>query len=370
MIKISFKHIFVISLLIIFSFLFISSSFAAVLRWDPVESTDDCVVAGYRVHYGNALWQYSDEVDVGNITSIDLDALDLVGQIYFFAVNAYSTTGQEGSLSTPIYYYVNQNTDSDNRGIPDAWKAYYGITSAFLDPDSDGLYNRLEYFLGTNPIDSDSDDDGISDGIEVQIARNPLLYDSSEIVDIHQSPIIFMSGFDAEYYLNKKLAALQISDPAWHDMDIISFEILLLTYRFTAETHYAKHGYKEGLSPNAYFNHSEYILAKATAMYNSGTYSSVLEAQKAFNAAWPYDAYLHYILHGAAEGINPSNSFDQSIYFADKLAALQTERSDWDYKTTDDLRNVFTIYGLTVIDHYLSFGKYEGLIPSPVVSTP
>ena len=90
---------------VIYPFLFVPFSFAAVLHWSPVESTQDCVIAGYNVHYGTTSGQYTQVVDVGDITFYDLDLLPLVQpQTYFFAVSAYSTTDQEGPLSAPVSY--------------------------------------------------------------------------------------------------------------------------------------------------------------------------------------------------------------------------------------------------------------------------
>jgi hypothetical protein len=95
-----FRLIFVLS-----SFLFIFPSFAAVLHWSPVASTEDCIIEGYNVYYGTTPGQYTQVVDVGNLTSCDLDLLDLVPtQTYYFAVGAYSTADQEGPLSAPVSY--------------------------------------------------------------------------------------------------------------------------------------------------------------------------------------------------------------------------------------------------------------------------
>jgi len=51
---------------------------------------------------------------------------------------------------------------------------------------------------------------------------------------------------------------------------------------------------------------------------------------------------------------------------ADKLAALRAEGSDWDHKTIDDLRNLFNSLGMTALDHYLSYGQFEGLSVTPI----
>jgi len=86
-------------------FLFISLSSAAVLHWSPVASTDDCTIAGYKVNYGTTSGVYTQVIDVGDVTLYDLDLLALVPtQTYYFAVNAYSTTDQEGPLSSPVTY--------------------------------------------------------------------------------------------------------------------------------------------------------------------------------------------------------------------------------------------------------------------------
>ena len=178
-----------------------------------------------------------------------------------------------------------------------------------------------------------------------------------------------LTGFDKAYYLTAKLTSLQDTYPDWVGKDVDNLESFLTSAGFTAESHYSQYGYLEGLEPNQYFSHSEYVLAKATAMYNSGMYSSVAEAETAFNEAWPYDAYQHYCLYGAAEGINPSNSFDESDYLSDKLAALQETSPEWHGKTVDQLRTVlFDSAGMTVLDHYLSYGQYEGLSVTPVTT--
>jgi subtilisin family serine protease len=180
---------------------------------------------------------------------------------------------------------------------------------------------------------------------------------------------VFIAGFDKAYYLAGKLAALQLSDLAWTKKNISFLETFLANCGFTPESHYSKYGWQEGLSPNQYFNHSEYITAKATAMYNAGGYLTVEAAKVAFNAVWKQDAYQHYLLYGAAEGVNPSNTFDESQYLTDKLNALQVGASSstqWAGKTIADLRSALAYIGMTTLDHYLHYGQYEGLSVTPV----
>ncbi|MCP4553423.1 MAG: fibronectin type III domain-containing protein [Bacteroidetes bacterium] len=87
-----------------------SSCFAAVLRWSPVDSTPECVIAGYKIYYGTTLGQYDQMVDVGNVSSYDLELLTLVPtSTYYFAVSAYSTSNQDGALSSPLSYRDSPN---------------------------------------------------------------------------------------------------------------------------------------------------------------------------------------------------------------------------------------------------------------------
>ncbi|MCP4669661.1 MAG: fibronectin type III domain-containing protein [Desulfobacula sp.] len=95
---------------IICSFTITPSGFAAVLHWSPVDSTQDCVIAGYKVHYGTTQDQYDQIIDVGNVSSYDLELLTLVPTVtYYFAVSAYSTENQDGPLSLSIPYRDSPN---------------------------------------------------------------------------------------------------------------------------------------------------------------------------------------------------------------------------------------------------------------------
>ena len=72
--------------------------------------------------------------------------------------------------------------DSDNDGLPDAWEKSNGLDwtseDASLDADSDGLENIVEYQRSTNPQRPDTDGDGIPDGWELAHGINPLFEDS------------------------------------------------------------------------------------------------------------------------------------------------------------------------------------------------
>jgi len=186
-----------------------------------------------------------------------------------------------------------------------------------------------------------------------------------------------LQGFDKAYYLGQKLAELQATETEWVGKTTDFLETVLSNvYGLTAEEHYAQFGWEEGLSPNPYFNAEEYKLAKAQQLFDSGKYLTVESALAAFESAWQQDPYQHYIKYGAGESINPSNAFDATQYFADKLAALQADpatAADWAGKEAADVQNAFLNAGLTAIEHFMLYGKDEGLTitwSTPLISLP
>jgi len=181
-----------------------------------------------------------------------------------------------------------------------------------------------------------------------------------------------LQGFDKEYYLAAKLAALQ-ADPAyatdWATKTTTDLEAFLKIEGFTPESHYQAYGWAEGLAPNALFNAAEYKQAKFEALVADGEYDTVAEAEAAFDEAWPFNPYLHYVQYGSAEGINPSNAFDESEYLASKLADLKTDpdtATEWADKTVDDVKDAFAAAGLSALGHYQAYGEDEGIAVTEV----
>ena len=178
-----------------------------------------------------------------------------------------------------------------------------------------------------------------------------------------------LQGFVESEYLAAKLAQLQSNYTEWAGKDAAFLKTVLANLGMTPEQHYQSFGWNEGLAPNNLFNASEYKLAKAQSLFDAGGYLTLQEAKDAFAAAWTDDPYLHYIQFGSAEGVNPSNSFDESSYLASKLAALQADPAlgaDWANKTVADVRAAFNSLGLSALGHYQEFGKSEGLAVTPV----
>ena len=68
------------------------------LSWDASTSPD---VIGYKMYYGTASGNYSENIDVGNVTSYTVSSL-IDGQTYYFAAKAYDSTGNESGYSNEV----------------------------------------------------------------------------------------------------------------------------------------------------------------------------------------------------------------------------------------------------------------------------
>jgi hypothetical protein len=71
---------------------------SVVLEWDR---NSDGLTAGYYVYYGTQSGNYSGTVDVGSSTSAIVNLND-PSATYYFAVQAYSATGEKSPLSPEI----------------------------------------------------------------------------------------------------------------------------------------------------------------------------------------------------------------------------------------------------------------------------
>ena len=179
-------------------------------------------------------------------------------------------------------------------------------------------------------------------------------------------PDVGIQGFDKAGYLAQKLAHLAKLDPDWEGKDPAFLEGWWLSVGMRPVDDYKVNGHREGLSPNRLFNHREYRAAVARAMHAAGEFGTLEEARAAFRAAWPGDAYRHYLQYGAAAGIDPSNGFDESAYLANQLAAYRRVDPDWNALSVDDLRAWLISVNLTPLTHYIHYGAHEGIAAPPV----
>ena len=146
-----------------------ASAAPVTLAWDPVSDSD---LAGYKLYYGNASGQYSFSVNVSDTTTTSLSGLDQ-NRIYYIAVTAYDTSGNESGFSNEVSYDLSK-IDTDGDGLND-WDeiSVYKTDPNLADTDGDGLSDGKEVAGGTDPRQADTDGDGVKDGAEVQQGTNP-----------------------------------------------------------------------------------------------------------------------------------------------------------------------------------------------------
>ncbi len=176
--------------------------------------------------------------------------------------------------------------------------------------------------------------------------------------------------FDANFYMASKLAQMQESDPEgnWTAETLkAAFDANGFTGTEGIYAHYDAYSLAEGTSPSQYLDADYYLAAKLAQMQKTDPSYTMDQLLAAFK-----DAGLtvgeHYDLYGSAEGINPSAAFDQAKYMADKLAQLQAAEPDAEW-TAAKVQEAFDAAGLTPLEHYLAYGKHEGLTPRPIVET-
>jgi hypothetical protein len=108
--------------------LFASSAHAGetILSWEATTTSSDGTpltdVAGYMVHYGQTSQNYTSIIDVGNQTSYTLTGL-AEGQIDYFAVTAYDSSGNESAFSNEVSITL------PSSGLSDTASAMITVTS-------------------------------------------------------------------------------------------------------------------------------------------------------------------------------------------------------------------------------------------------
>lgn len=145
------------------------------LAWDPNTEPD---LAGYRVYYGTAPREYVDSIDVGNITTYQLDYL-LDGVTYFIAVTAYDTSGNESDFSHEV----------SGVGITDPTNAPPTATAGPDQTVREGVMVVLDASNSSDP------DDGIASYQWEQTAGSPVtLSDPTAVQPSFTSPDVGPAG--------------------------------------------------------------------------------------------------------------------------------------------------------------------------------
>lgn len=173
------------------------------------------------------------------------------------------------------------------------------------------------------------------------------------------------SWFNAKDYLANKLVQLKAVDPEGNwTAESLTKVLEENGYKGDdgAYKHFTDFGMDENVSPNALFNVSEYLAAKAeqlNAMGFEGKNWSAASVYAAIKAAG-MNVWEHYEQFGSKEGINPSNSFNAESYIAAKTKLMnETQeggRANW---TIAEVKAAFEENGLSALDHYNLFGQDE-----------
>ena len=96
---------FILIWLVLCGWVFIASAVDFTLAWDaPTTNTDGTPLtdlAGYKVYYGTASGVYGSPITVGNVLTHTVTGL-LGDRLYFFAVTARDTSGNESGYSNEV----------------------------------------------------------------------------------------------------------------------------------------------------------------------------------------------------------------------------------------------------------------------------
>ena len=124
-----------------------ASAADVTLAWDSNQEND---VAGYRLHYGTSSGNYTQNIDVGNITEHTLTGLQ-DGTTYYFAVTAYDLDNYESGYSQELSYTAgNQNSSPTTPAVPNSPSSgYVGTSYSFStsasDPDGDAIEYQFDW---------------------------------------------------------------------------------------------------------------------------------------------------------------------------------------------------------------------------------
>ena len=170
--------------------------------------------------------------------------------------------------------------------------------------------------------------------------------------------------FVAKDYLNNKLAQLQANDPKGNwTMETMTKALEEAGYKGDdgLYKHFTEFGMDENVSPNAAFDVSFYLAAKAKQVeaLQPGTTWSVNKVYEAITGSG-MSVWEHYQQFGSNEGIATSGDFDSTKYISEKTKLLnetqQDGRTDW---TVTEVKEAFANAGLSALEHYNLFGKAE-----------
>ena len=159
-----------------------------------------------------------------------------------------------------------------------------------------------------------------------------------------------LKGFNQNDYVNELLDYCKRYIPEWQDKTGADILAIAQELGINLEDHYQTDGWKLGLSPNRYFNPDEYRL-DWQVKHPGDTLEGI-------------DLYQHYLDTGAAQNINPSNSFDESDYINNVLNYYkQHYPAEWGAITYDSLKAVMASAGITALSFHTDYNIDESIFP-------
>ena len=142
-------------------FLLTQSAWSAVFTWSP--SPD--AVAGYRLYYGSSSGNYTQSVDVGNVTQSTVSNLT-AGATYYAAVTAYNSAALESVKSNEVSFTAAGGTTPPANVPPTVSLTSPTNGASYLPPatitlsatatDSDGTISKVEFYSGTSLLATDT----------------------------------------------------------------------------------------------------------------------------------------------------------------------------------------------------------------------
>ncbi len=103
----------------------------AMLKWNAATGN----VTGYKIYYGTSEGNYTENIDVGNVTQYSISLLSLAeGTTYYFVVRAYDVSSESDNSNTAKYTVGGAAADTElptiSIDLPTSGPSYNSITSS------------------------------------------------------------------------------------------------------------------------------------------------------------------------------------------------------------------------------------------------
>jgi hypothetical protein len=158
------------------------------IAWDPAEGPS---VAGYKLYYGHEGGSYEGVLDVGMETTYTLTDLD-EGRVYYFALVAYDSHGEESELSQETAYNgppTDAEADADETAFPDQNEADQA------ESDSEPVLKTADEMDADEPdtmpaLEHDAEDDQDRDRTEASTDLHVIPQSELSIVSVDSETLV------------------------------------------------------------------------------------------------------------------------------------------------------------------------------------